>query len=248
MRRCLYLKVGRKLGGRQRQAQKGWQHLSMERLVAEWQWEPRRLALLDSRSQWKMRQVMEERRTVVNELTYSYRLLFQIARQQGADSGIDSRDLGLLGRRLYAAFERKAGKVENINPGIAPDLGEDVLTLVQLPADDDREQAQWAIFPGALGAHQWPDYAPLKRSLRLVELLAWCHRNGVIDSATRLSLHPGQSDLGDAELDNLLGSLRQFLPVPWRPWTTPTCCNRVGSRASCYWSTSVSTRCATTAR
>lgn len=214
VRRCLYLKVGRKLGGRQRQAQKGWQHLSMERLVAEWQWEPRRLALLDSRSQWKMRQVMEERRTVVNELTYSYRLLFQIARQQGADSGIDSRDLGLLGRRLYAAFERKAGKVENINPGIAPDLGEDVLTLVQLPADDDREQAQWAIFPGALGAHQWPDYAPLKRSLRLVELLAWCHRNGVIDSATRLSLHPGQSDLGDAELDNLLGSLRQFLPVP----------------------------------
>lgn len=214
VRRCLYLKVGRKLGGRQRQAQKGWQHLSMERLVAEWQWEPRRLALLDSRSQWKMRQVMEERRTVVNELTYSYRLLFQIARLQGADSGIDSRDLGLLGRRLYAAFERKAGKVENINPGIAPDLGEDVLTLVQLPADDDREQAQWAIFPGALGAHQWPDYAPLKRSLRLVELLAWCHRNGVIDSATRLSLHPGQSDLGDAELDNLLGSLRQFLPVP----------------------------------
>ncbi|WP_171892139.1 class I adenylate cyclase, partial [Pseudomonas aeruginosa] len=104
VRRCLYLKVGRKLGGRQRQAQKGWQHLSMERLVAEWQWEPRRLALLDSRSQWKMRQVMEERRPVVNELTYSYRLLFQIARQQGADSGIDSRDLGLLGRRLYAAF------------------------------------------------------------------------------------------------------------------------------------------------
>ncbi|WP_163594965.1 class I adenylate cyclase, partial [Klebsiella pneumoniae] len=40
------------------------------------------------------------------------------------------------------------------------------------------------------------------------------NRNGVIDSATRLSLHPGQSDLGDAELDNLLGSLRQFLPVP----------------------------------
>ena len=75
VRRCLYLEVGRKLGGRQRQAQKGWQHLSMERLVAEMAMEPRRLALLDSRSR-KMRQVMEERRTVVNELTYSYRLLF----------------------------------------------------------------------------------------------------------------------------------------------------------------------------
>lgn len=37
MRHCLYLKVGRKLGGRQHQTQKGRQHLPMGRLVAEWQ-------------------------------------------------------------------------------------------------------------------------------------------------------------------------------------------------------------------
>ncbi|AVR70427.1 class I adenylate cyclase [Pseudomonas paraeruginosa] len=214
VRRCLYLKVGRKLGGRQRQARQDWQLQSMERLAAEWQWQPRRFALLDSRSQWKMRQVLEERRCVVNELTYSYRLLFQFARRQGADSGIDSRDLGLLGRRLYAAFERKAGKVEHINPGIAPDLGEDVLTLVQRPAGSDHAPPHWAIYPGALGVREWPDYAPLQRAGRLVELLAWCHRNGVIDSATRLSLHPGQSDLGEPELSSILASLRQFLPLP----------------------------------
>lgn len=75
--------------------------------------------MLDSRSQWKVRQVSAERRMLVNELTYSYRFLSEFARSEHAGSSLNSRDLGILGRRLYAAFERKAGKIEFINPGIA---------------------------------------------------------------------------------------------------------------------------------
>ena len=82
MRRCLYLRSGASSAVASAR-RRGLAAPVDGALVAEWQWEPRRLALLDSRSQWKMRQVMEERRTVVNELTYSYRLLFQIARLQG---------------------------------------------------------------------------------------------------------------------------------------------------------------------
>lgn len=55
----------------------------------------------------------------------------QFARSEQTVSLINKRDLNVLGRRLYAAFERKADKVEFINPGIAPDLAEDTLTLVQ---------------------------------------------------------------------------------------------------------------------
>ena len=69
-------------------------------------------ALLDSRSQWKVRQVSNERRALVNELTYSYRFLTQFARTEKTVSLINKRDLNVLGRRLYAAFERKADKVE----------------------------------------------------------------------------------------------------------------------------------------
>ncbi|NYN01814.1 hypothetical protein GPV29_24250, partial [Salmonella enterica subsp. enterica serovar Typhimurium] len=81
-----------------------------------------------------------------------------------------------LGRRLYAAFERKAGKVEFINPGIAPDLAEDTLTLVQYPSPEAQGEYLWALFNGSLGAQEWADFAPLKRSRELIELLAWCHR------------------------------------------------------------------------
>ena len=212
VRRALYLKVNRKLTGSSRT--QSWQRSLLERLAHEWHWDQRQLALLDSRSQWKVRQVSTERRALVNELNYSYRFLTQFARNEQTASLINKRDLNVLGRRLYAAFERKAGKVEFINPGIAPDLAEDTLTLVQAPNKKEPGQNQWGLYNGSLAAHEWEHFAPIKRSRQLLELLTWCHRNGVIDSSTRLALHPGTSDLSEFELFNLLGSLQQSIALP----------------------------------
>jgi adenylate cyclase class 1 len=213
VRRALYLKVNRKLTGSSSRTQ-SWQRSLLERLSHEWQWDQRQLALLDSRSQWKVRQVSAERRALVSELNYSYRFLTQFARSEQTVSLINKRDLNVLGRRLYAAFERKANKVEFINPGIAPDLAEDTLTLVQAPNKKESGQAQWGLYNGSLTAQEWAHFAPIKRSHQLLELLAWCHRNGVIDSSTRLALHPGTSDLSEFELFNLLGSLQQSIALP----------------------------------
>lgn len=77
-----------------------------------------------------------------------------------------------LGRRLYAAFERKAGKVEYLNPGIAPDLSEDTLTLVQCNSSES-EHAYWGLFSGSLAGQEWHDHSPLKRGKELLSVLVW---------------------------------------------------------------------------
>ncbi|APC16947.1 adenylate cyclase [Pseudomonas frederiksbergensis] len=214
VRRALYLKVNRKLTGSSGQRSKSWQRLLLERLAQEWGWDHRQLAMLDSRSQWKVRQVSAERRALVNELNYSYRFLTQFARTEQTVSLINKRDLNVLGRRLYAAFERKADKIEFINPGIAPDLAEDTLTLVQSSNKKEPGLTHWGLYNGNLSNLEWEHFAPIKRSHELLELLTWCHRNGVIDSSTRLALHPGSSDLSEFELFNLLGSLQQTIALP----------------------------------
>lgn len=214
VRRCLYLKVNKKLSGPHRQRNANWQRQLLERLAQEWGWDERQLALLDSRGQWKVRQVGAERRSLVNELNYSYRFLTQFARTQDSASLITRRDLSVLGRRLYAAFERKSGKIEFINPGIAPDLAEDTLTLAQSPNRKELGRTHWGLYSGNLTPHECEHFAPIKRSRGLLELLAWSHRNGVIDSSTRLALHPGNSDLSEHELFNLLSSLQQAVSLP----------------------------------
>ncbi len=214
IRRCLYFKINKKLSRPARNRKKSWQRLLFERLTSDWGWDERQLNLLDGRGQWKVRQVENERRSLVNELTFSYRFLSDFARGLQIVSPLSSRDLGILGRRLYAAFERKAGKVEFINPGISPDLAEDSLTLVQQPAGEDGDEPQWALFQGNLNPQEWQFFAPLKRARNLLDLLAWCHRNSVIDASTRLTLHPGQSDLSDFELNNLIASLQKSFALP----------------------------------
>ncbi|RBL66193.1 adenylate cyclase, partial [Pseudomonas sp. MWU13-2625] len=86
--------------------------------------------------------------------------------------------------------------------------------LVQSPNKKEPGQNHWGLYNGSLTALEWEHFAPIKRSRELLELLTWCHRNGVIDSSTRLALHPGSSDLSEFELFNLLGSLQQTVPLP----------------------------------
>ncbi|MEG0246685.1 MAG: class I adenylate cyclase [Pseudomonas sp.] len=212
VRRSLYLKVNKKLSGQVRA--NGWQRQLLQRLADEWGWDERQLALLDSRSQWKVRQVAVERRELVAELNHSYRFLSQFAQTRNASSRADQRDLNVLGRRLYAAFERRAGKTEVINPGIAPDLAEGTLTLVQAPNRKEPGSHHWELYAGNLSTHEVEHFSPIKRCRELLELLTWAHRNGVIDSSTRFALHPGASDLKELELFNLLGSLQQTIDLP----------------------------------
>lgn len=213
VRRSLYLKVDLKLGSAE-QGCSGWQRNLLRRLTEEWGWDERTLRLLDSRSQWKVGQVLQSRGELVMELNHAYRFLTRYARDSRADSRAEQRDLDVLGRRLYAAFERRAGKIEVINPGIAPDLAENALTLVHSPNRQDPGSHHWALYPGNLTAHAWLAITPIKRNRGLVELLTWAHRNGVIDSGTRLALHPGTSDLDERELSHILSCLRQHLPLP----------------------------------
>lgn len=212
LRRCLYLKVNKPLSRPPTGRSKSWKRRLLERLTADWKWDERQFAQLDSRSQWKVRRVIEERRALVNELTFGYRFLSEFARRQQITCSINGRDFGVLGRRLHAAIERKAGKIEAINLGIAPDLAEHSLTLVQ--GYDAADDVSWALYEGNLNAQQLSNFSPLKRSRELIPLLAWCHRNGVIDGATHVALHPGDSGLTEGELFALLTELRQALPMP----------------------------------
>ncbi|MBB3102960.1 class I adenylate cyclase [Azomonas macrocytogenes] len=212
VRRSLYLKVSRQLD--RPSTDSGWPHDVLTQLIAEWGWSAQQLAQLDNRACWKVDEVSRERRKLVNELIYSFRFLSQFARQQQAKSPLDNRDLSILGRQLYAAFERKAGKVEFVNPGISPNMAEQALTLA---CDRDANgEVLWVLYRGDLSLHQCADAASLKRSRELVALLAWCHRNGVIDAGTRITLHPGHSDVDENELQYLLHSLHQALPMPLR--------------------------------
>ena len=206
-RRCFYFKVNERMGRPDRRGNITWRREAMRALVNEWGWSEPHLLMLDSRPTWKIHRVLEERQGVVEVLTQSYRALSDFARSQSGDISIDPAELNLLGRRLYAAFERKAGKIDIINPGISEDLMEERLSLHQVRGTEQG----WVLFRGDVRTGDTQGERPLKRTLSLVEMLAWCHFNRLIHPfASMVSLHPDDCDVSNWELRSVIDCLQQL--------------------------------------
>ncbi|WP_185234645.1 class I adenylate cyclase [Teredinibacter franksiae] len=211
-RRCFYFKVNKPLSKPPHGRAKSWQRCLMEKMVRQWGWSNRQIETLDQRAKWKAPQVAEERALLVNELNHSYRFIQEFAADTGAERSISTEELTVLGRKLQAAFERKPGKIEWINPGISEDLSEPVISLT---ATEDSENAVevWTAYAREAGGALTGEGEAVKSSLSLVELVLWCYFNGIIDTSTYFDLQAAAS-LTDFNLRKLLTQFEQWLPLP----------------------------------
>ena len=218
VRKSFYLKVAKKLSKRPTGRKSSWQRVTLEKVVKNWAWSDDKFVYLDSRSQWKVDQVMQERQVVMAELGFCYRFLSQYARANRITSSITADDLNLLGRKLYATFQRKAGKVERVNPGIAGNLWEENLALHHGSSQPlQTNQHNWLLYRDLSIASDASFQPTLKKSTHLIELLAWLYFNEMITHETRLSLVPGDSDVRVFELQQMVRALEQSTPLPFPP-------------------------------
>lgn len=208
-RRCFYFKVNERMGRPDRLGNITWRREVMRTLINEWSWSEAHLLMLDSRPTWKIHRVLEERQGLVEALTQSYRALSNFARNQSDGHAIDPAELNLLGRRLYAAFERKAGKIDLINPGISEDLVEERMSLHQIRGLD----SGWVLYRGDVRSGETQGQRALKRTHSLIEVLAWCHFNRLLHPfASMISLHPDDCDVSSWELRSVTDCLQQLYP------------------------------------
>ncbi|WP_404367627.1 class I adenylate cyclase [Marinobacter sp.] len=195
-----------------------WRGRLLHGLVSDWGWNDTRLRDLDNRQQWRAEEVIKIRRAIVNELTHSYRLLSRLARTHALKAAISRADMGLLGRKLYAAFQRKAGKIELINPNIAPSLAEENLSFHHQSSHGGGEVSEgWLLYRDLENPSDAFWQPVIRRSSNVTDLLVWCYCNGLLTRATRLNVRAGTSVLSVAELREMLEALSARLPVPLPP-------------------------------
>ncbi|CBL43677.1 Adenylate cyclase [gamma proteobacterium HdN1] len=215
VRHCFYFKVGESLSRDASGKPTGWRFQLMERLATQWHWDTAYIKALDNRKRWRVVRVQQERQELVHELNYSYRLLSSFARQGAIESSIRQQDMQVLGRRLHAAFERTSGKVEQVNPGMAHDLREDALSLHYIyDAENPSLDHYWVVQRGYVKARDIQNtQEPLRKSRSLIELLAWCIFNRLLDESTHISADCEGSDLTETELKRLTQHFFQQFPT-----------------------------------
>ncbi len=215
VRKSFYLKVNKKLSKRPSGRRPSWQRQLLSEVSGDWGWPESRFKYLDERMNWRVDQVIPERQEVLTELSYVYRFLSSYARANNIGSSITREDLNLLGRKLYATFQRKAGKVERINPGIAPSLWEENLAIHHASSQPfSGDQNTWLLYRDLSAAADASFHPVLKRSTSLIEMLAWLFFNGILTHSTRLSLVPGDSGVTMYEVQQIIVALEQSIPLP----------------------------------
>lgn len=204
-RRCFYFKVNRPLS---KEKKSSWQTELLQSLVDNWGWDKHKLQQLDHRSNWKAPQVMEEHNLLVTELSHSYQLLTDLHKRLQLNAVIRQDELRVLGRKLYAAFERRAGKVNLINPGISSSLQEAELFFVQHKQAD---AWSWSVYADEKASRAAEIGSAIKHAPHLVELIFWCQLNGLINQGSRLHFY-GQHFQQSFSQHQLLSSIHQWLP------------------------------------
>ncbi|HEY7883709.1 MAG TPA: class I adenylate cyclase [Cellvibrionaceae bacterium] len=209
-RHCFYFKVDKPLTHAPKNQTKSWQRKLLEQLTQHWQWSVTELSHLDRRRLWKAPQVQKERDRLVAELSKSYRLLGSINRDGLQQASISGRELSILGRKLHAAYERKAGKIEQVNPGISDDLSEAFLTAQK---SDRSDYNLWQLYRARLNPSDSSAKAStlLKEANNLLELMVWAYRNRVLTRITQLEVREKALQLPLREHE-LLSTISQWLP------------------------------------
>lgn len=188
VRRCFYLKVCEKLS--LAQACVGWRRKILSQLVSEWGWSEERLAILDNRANWKIGRVREAHNELLDAMMQSYRNLIRFGRRNNLSVSASPQDIGVLTRKLYAAFEALPGKVTLVNPQISPDLSEKDLTFIYVP-NGRANRNGWYLYNQAPSIDSIVSHQPLEYNRYLNKLVAWAYFNGLLTPKTRLYIKNG---------------------------------------------------------
>ncbi len=210
LRRAFYLKAGSKIQLNKNKP-RNWRYQQLKKLVNRWGWNQARLDYLNSRNQWQVNSVIKERVDLVRELNHSYHFISNFARVQGVLDAVSQKELLSLGRMLYAAFERRSGKIEMVNHGIVKSLTEHAVTLSEKTELTNqgrpKKQSQnrgvetsgstvqhnnkssWRLYLGMISPSQVAINKTAYTAESFFEVLVWCVCNQVVNANTNFKIY-----------------------------------------------------------
>lgn len=189
---------------------KNWRSDDLKELVSQWHWSDKQTQLLLQRQSWKIKQVMNHERMLVDHLLQSYRNLLHFARKFHINPSIMTNDIDILMRRLYSVFETLPGKVSLINPKISANLAEPNITIIE-SKEGSPLQPGWYLVNQAPKSSYDSALRYVHHTKSLIKLIAWGYFNGIINASTHL--HTISRNVNTEKLRQFMTDLRLSFPV-----------------------------------
>lgn len=209
VRKCLYIKVNEKLSS-SCPSNSRWRYNTIKKLTEHWNWNNEKFRHIDNIQEWTLEDVEHIRKRIINALITSHRFLSDFARQHNEKISFEKNELNILGRRLFSAFERKNNKIDIINHGLAPNIFENKISLLDIKAK--KKEYQWLLFRDTVKPEDINSHSVLKQNKHLMELISWLHFNNIVTYNSRILISNRYHDIDILNLDKVLHSLNEIFP------------------------------------
>jgi len=189
-----------------------WRRTILNNYINSWEWPSSIIVHLDNRDHWKAATVQQAKKELFQAFMTSYQQLLSFARKSNISESISAKDIGILSRKLYTAYEDQPGKIELINPRISSNLSEPNLSFIQVPKGRT-SKAGWYLYNSSLEMFNLVSTPYLLYAGYLSKLIAWCYINGLYEEETKLYLYNQGSDLLESKLNQFIQDLYSIFPM-----------------------------------
>jgi len=216
IRQCFYLKAHCSISKLKGKSEDSWRIKIIKELISNWEWDNFHIQTLDFKENWKINDVIKEQKKLVDALTNSYKKLSEFFRQHHNVSRVSQRDLHILGRKLYAAFERKAGKIEIVNRQYQNQLLEKHISIHQFT--NTKKIRGWKLFIDIVGLADVAHKDPLNQSAHLMKLISWLYFNIAINQHTNFLIFDSHNNrIPEQEITKIIEELNIIYPNNSQP-------------------------------
>ncbi|MBW2061083.1 MAG: class I adenylate cyclase [Deltaproteobacteria bacterium] len=192
--------------------------------IRQWEWNHRFVDKLNNYKNWSFQEVQEFNQEVNRYLIKAYKNIRNEQKKQPEQIGlnISSRDMTILGRKLYIYYSRRPNKVDSIMSVIDEPPALKGLTLQQLEKNGEKT---WHAYQGMFSwqsiVQGESDPFLLKSASFLNEILAWLVHNRIYNTNTTINLNRGPANRPHyftvPDLQDLLKALTSFFtPLKYR--------------------------------
>ncbi len=216
IRKCFYNKVKVKLTPAiQKKQTPSFKEEVMIRYIAEWGWDESKVALLNDYENWDFDTTLKLGSELHQFLIETYKSVTDTVKAMpDSKSNISESDLTVLGRKLFSFYSRRPGKIEPIKRASDEGLRQESVTF--MPVIQHGKKPVWTCYRGNVSTEiarkANVEYAAIRKSTSLAELICWLTVNMVIDGGTFLHLVTNPCPVHLKTIQDLVKMINDFMP------------------------------------
>ena len=216
LRKCLYNKVHIKLlPDTESKEKRSYKETVMLSYTKEWKWHSGNISEMNDYDNWNFDQMSELGNQLHGFMLETYKNLTDNMKQrEHHESMISEEDLTVLGRKIFAYYGKKMGKVELMKKASDDALKLESVTFA--PALQRGKKPLWVVLRGNvltnIARGEKVNHAEVKKGRVLPEVLFWLYINRVVGVGTFPHLAHSALPVSLKEVQNLIKLFNEFIP------------------------------------